>query len=229
MRTRAWLGALVLVAAAPTGPARAGLIVNQTPTDGDNVISQVFPNQPTSTTFAFDDFVTAQAYSLTALTVLGTERGDPTQNLAVTAEIWSGLPGAGSRVQAFAGFEDGGGTLHFDLGHYVLPAGSYWLTAYVTRPVPPTGPFQWFIDTYSPVTGMQAQLYNPGNGFGFGTDPFPIRRITPNPEDLAFTLSGDAVAVFVPVPEPGTLLLFALGTVAVAGWRRWRKHRCGMA
>jgi hypothetical protein len=35
------------------GQARADFIVNQTPADGDNIISQVFPNQSTSTTFAF--------------------------------------------------------------------------------------------------------------------------------------------------------------------------------
>jgi hypothetical protein len=204
------------------GQANAGIIVNQTPADaGVNIISQVFPNQPASSTFAFDDFVTTQTFSLASLTVLGTERGDFTQNIAVTVEIWTGLPGVGSRVQAFPGIEDSRGTLNFNLGDYILPAGSYWLTAYVTRPVIPSGMDQWFIDLHRPVSGSQAYLYNPGGGFGSGTSPFPISGFAGlPPEDLAFTLSGDMAVV----PEPSSLTLLGLGVVSLCCYT-WRRRR----
>jgi hypothetical protein len=135
----------------------------------------------------------------------------------VTAEIWNGLPGTGSLVQAFTGAEDGSGTLNFNLGGYVLPAGSYWLTAYVTRPF--TGGGQWFADNHTPVNGSQAQLYNPGGGFGHGTTPFPIQNINGTAEDLAFTLSGDPVAV---VPEPSAIVVWSLvaGIFSVGAMRK---------
>jgi hypothetical protein len=185
--------------------ANGGVIVNQTPSDGVDIISQVFPDNPTFSTMTFDDFVTSQAYSLTSLTALGTETGDATQNVTVTAEIWNGLPGTGAPVQVFsAGTEDGNGALNFNLGGYILPAGSYWLTAYVTRPIGTAGD-QWFFDTYTPISGSEAQVYNPGGGFGMGTSPIPISTALGGgaTEDLAFTLSCDPVAV---VPEPSTLV-----------------------
>jgi hypothetical protein len=121
-------------------------------------------------------------------------------------------------VQALSGSEDSSGTLQFDLGNYVLRAGSYWLTAYVTRPQSPSGMDQWFFDTFRPVNGSQAQLYNPGDGFGFGSNPFPISDVLDHPEDLAFTLSGNAV------PEPSGLTLVATATIPLFGYLSWRKR-----
>jgi hypothetical protein len=44
-----------------------------------------------------------------------------------------------------------------------------------------------------------------------------------SPGEPTYAISGLAIEPFVAVPEPSTLALFALGTAALAGWRRWRK------
>jgi PEP-CTERM motif len=192
---------------------RADIIVNQAP-NGGNIVSQVFPDFPAFSTYSFDDFTTTQAYQLTSLTAFGTEAGDPSQNVSVTAEIWNGLPGSGSMILSFTGSEDGAGSLNFSLGNALLPAGSYWLTAYVTRPDNPGG--QWFFDTSNLVQPSQAYVWNPGGGFGFGTSPFPIENVTGVPENLAYILQGTAA-----VPEPTSLTLLGIGMAFLA----WRKRK----
>jgi hypothetical protein len=90
----------------------------------------------------------------------------------------------------------------------------------VTRPF--SGGGQWFIDTSSPVTGQEAEAYNPGGGFGQGTSPFPVGNFFPMPEDLAFTLSGDLAST---APEPTSLTLLGIGTLGLLGNGLRRKQQ----
>jgi hypothetical protein len=196
--------------------ANADQIVNQHSSSGGDVSSQLFPDETSVSKFAFDDFVTTRANSLTSLAVYGAEGGgsEPSQNVAVTAEIWNGLPGTGSIVHSFSGTEDGSGNLDFNLGGYVLPAGSYWLSAYVTRPLNPGG--QWFWRLYTPVNGAQAELYSPGEA----STPSPIGDLFGVPFDLQFTLSGDAVSAPEPASEIGFAGLCGMGLIGFARSRR---------
>lgn len=196
------------------GSAHAEVLVNQ-PANSNNVASQSFSDFPSFTTFAFDDFTLTKNSSLTSLKAFGTETGNSGLNTSVTAEIWSGLPGSGSALASFSGTEDASGNLTFNLGGYQLGAGTYWLTGYVTRAFG-SGGGQWFFDTSEPVTGAEAQFYNPGNGFGLGSAPIPVSRLGIPASNLAFTLEGSAV------PEPASLALAGLG-LASLGFVRRRK------
>jgi len=191
----------------------AAVVVDQPAGPGD-YISQILPDRPLYSTITFDDFQTTQAYHLTSLTVPGTETGDLAQNLAVTANILTGAPGS-SVLQSFSGTEGVDGTLQFNLGGYALTAGSYWLSAYVTRDYTPGG--QWFIDTTSTVNGSQAEVQNIGGGYGFGTAPVTFTVALGSPQDIAFTLSGNAV------PEPSTIILFGLGALGLFAVARRRR------
>jgi hypothetical protein len=206
------------VLALNAGTARAVDIVNQPPNTGlPSRASQVFPDFAIFSTFEFDDFQTTTAFALTNLTVYGTELGNPAFNVAVTAQIWNGLPGSGAIVLSTMGMEVGMDLL-FDFGGQFLPAGSYWLTAFVTRPF--VGGGQWFWAENLPVTGSQSFFYNPGGGFGFGTTPIPGSTVFGTPANQAFLLQGIAF-----VPEPSSVALLAVGGAVGLLFRRWRP-RC---
>lgn len=198
--------------------ARAVVIWDQ-PGTGDGRIAQIFTdaaNAPFSA-FEFDDFNTSIGYFIETLTAYGVENGDPGQNVDIVGEIWNALPGifGGSIVMtSLSGSENlTTANLTIDFGGQFLPAGNYWVTAYVVRPFD-TGD-QWFWTTTDTITGNEAYFYNPGGGFGVGTDPIPGSNIHFDGErDMAFTLEGS------PVPEPATMLLISTGLAGLAGFRR---------
>lgn len=174
--------------------AEAVVIWDQ-PYDGysTGVASQDIIDMPDYSAYAFDDFSTAMAYSLNTMTMYVDgqegENSDPLQNVDVVAEIWSGLPGAGGIVASGNGIQVGE-DLVIDFAGTQLAAGDYWVTAYVVRPFDNGG--QWFWNTTTPVTGSEAYWWNPGGGFGHGTDPIPVANITSaGAADMAFRLEGD--------------------------------------
>jgi hypothetical protein len=146
--------------------------------------------------YEFDDFTTTINYNVTTLTVPGVELGTASANTAVTGEIWNGLPGSGGGsivMTSTHGKEKANGALAINFGSQLLPAGSYWITAFVTRNFSSGG--QWFWDRtleHGHYHGSQEQFYNPGGGFGFGTQPINGSAIFGTAEDMAFTLKGTA-------------------------------------
>jgi hypothetical protein len=184
--------------------AHADVIVDQPFNTNTSVLSQDSTDSPDVSNFAFDDFTTAIAFNLTTLTVFGD--GEPVFNTTgVIGQIWSDLPGSfgGSSILSVSGTPVGE-DLVFDFGGQLLPAGSYWLTAYLER----SGSLApWLWGTHLPVSGSELYFYSPGGGFSWGTDPVPIGSIPDSfgSFDAAFRLEGE------PVPEPATFVLVALG------------------
>lgn len=162
-------------------------------------VAQVFPDMQEFSAFQFDDFKTTKDHAITMLVVVGFEDpddppGDPEENIDVIGLIWDGLPGGmGGRVvlASVEGAEDAEtGMLMIDFGGQVLPGGSYWLTAYVVRPFDPGG--QWLWQATLPVRDSQEYFYNPGGGFGLGSEPLPGAEVFGVARDMAFTLYASA-------------------------------------
>lgn len=210
---RSRITTLFILALCVLMPASGAIIVDQSPANGLGYVAQNFTDLGFSA-LQFDDFTTSQAWALTTLTVYGTEMGNSSFNTAVTAEIWSGLPGSGSLVMSTVSGSQVGANLNLDFGGQALGAGSYWLTAYVTRSF--SGGGQWFWNSFAPVSGSESFLYDPSNYFGYGAAPIAgsLSLHAQIPLDMSFTLNGSEV------PEPSTLGLVLAGSALVAFARR---------
>ncbi len=176
------------------------LVIVSQPYDGtsNGAVAQVFPDMPSITSYEYDDFTTLIPYNVTALTVPGIEQGRMSFNKAVTGEILNGLPGKGGQVvMSGSGSEDSTGTLHINFNSQTLAPGSYWITAFVTRPFGFHGirvGGQWFWDRTTPVNGSEEYFRNPSGGFGFGRKPIPGSVVFGSPADMAFELDGNLPA-----------------------------------
>jgi hypothetical protein len=182
-------------------PAVADIIVDQPVTSGQ-YSSQDFPDFPTYSGQAFDDFALNQTFRLTTFRAFGIEavNSHPAANTSVTAEIRSAA-NINSPILLSATGSEVGTDLVFDFGGAVLGPGTYWISAYVTRPYDTGG--QWYWSGHKPVTGSAAKYHNPGDGFGLGNDPVDL--VSGQPSDLAFRLEG------TPVPAPPAVVLVGIG------------------
>ncbi|HOX38852.1 MAG TPA: PEP-CTERM sorting domain-containing protein [Candidatus Brocadiia bacterium] len=214
MRISAKVLLLALALALGANGSRAAVLVNQ-PWDSSsgNKIAQYFPSDGWGA-YEFDDFTTGTDYFVTSLYAQGIELGDPSYNLDVVGEIWDGLPGSGSLVLSSVTGTQMGSDLSIDFGGQYLPAGSYWITAYVVREFTPG--YQWFWYGTTPINGSEEYFYDPSNIFSYGV-LVPGSVVFSASTDMAFVLQGN------PVPEPSTVGLIGLGIVAVALRRRSRK------
>lgn len=198
---RCWRHAAAAIAVCFLGqdPVDAAVIVDQSSgATGQFIQSQDFPNLPDSTAVAFDDFFLAAAYHITAFTALGREYyGGPSFNLDVVGGIYASPDLTSAPILSASGTQVGN-DLIFDFGGAVLPAGQYWVGAYVVR----SNSFgSWVWNLRLPISGSTAVWHNPGGARGYGTTPVSLGNILEQ-ADLTFILSGDAVAP----PSPTTTI-----------------------
>lgn len=209
-----------------SAPAGAGTLYSQ-PYDGvsPGVPSQVFPDYPSYSTKAFDDFtVTGSGWLVQGATIYGQEQGDPTQNVSINLQFQSTtLPDYNSPASVITGgTEDASSSLNFNGLSVFLAPGTYWITAWVVRPELPTGG-QWFwsmTDVGNPI-GSEFYIQNPGGLISGATSAVPGSSVLGTlPSDLAFTLYGQAV-----VPEPSSMMLLAIGGLGLAVLARRTRAR----
>ena len=204
--------------------ARADILYTQ-PYDGTSpgAPSQMFPDYPAFSTLAFDDFTIAPGTSwlVTGATVYGQEQGTRPRTSAfsfsfrrrrcrtsMTRPIRS-IPGP--RIRA---------NLNFTGQNILLGPGTYWITAWVQRPLLPTGG-QWFwseTDSGNPI-GSEFYIQNPGGGLlgGLAVNATPGSVVFGQPQaDLSFTIYGQAI------PEPSSIVLLAAGAGGLLVFRRRR-------
>jgi hypothetical protein len=214
--------AAVSLVLSSASPVSADVIVDQPSNVANSAIaSQTFPDFLTANCLAFDDFTLSSKYALTSLRVYGFELGgDPSQNVSVTAQFRAAANVSSPGLMSFTGSESGS-DLVFDLGGALLGPGTYWISAFVTRPVSTGG--QWFWYFHRPVTGSQAMWQNPWGAFGMGTNPITAGAVAEaDSVDLAFRLEGHTSTSTVPAPP--ALVLVGLGAGCVAVRRSLRRR-----
>lgn len=169
-------------------------------------VAQKFSDFPTYDSFEFDDFSINQPHYIDQLFIPGQEGG--LAGGTVHGEIWTGTPGAGGSIVMSGTGSYSGQDLVINFNNQVLAAGNYLVTAYVNRAFGSYG--QWFWLATTPVTGAEHGFWNPGGGFGLGTNYQPgSQNLHPGLRlDMAFTLTG------TPVPAPGAIALLGLGLVS---------------
>lgn len=188
-------GAAVAMLMLTHGAGRAEVLVDQSAGQtGRYIQSQEFPDLPAYTAVAFDDFTIGTPFNLTSLTVFGRDfYGNPANNLSVVAGIYAAPDLTGAPILCARGVEVRAGALAnlvFDFGGATLPAGTYWLGAYIVRPNSQAG---WYWQLRLPITRSQAMWHNPGGGFGLGTTPTRLGDVLEE-SDLAFILNGNPSA-----------------------------------
>ncbi len=187
-----------------------------------NITSQIMSDLGVAT-YAFDDFSTGSAtWEITRVTIFGIEVGDLEANQAVKLAFTSEANSSAIGV-TFDGMQVGN-NLIFDMPGLVELSGDFWLTAWVERPVVPSG--QWFWELADQTYGSQFYLHNPDDYWGYGSAPNPGETypIVGSPADLAFKIEG-RVGCETVIPEASSLML-ALGALpAVAAVTRYRRSK----
>ena len=199
-------------------PADAALIVDQEPTADIGLPSTFFTLTPAISVAEIDSFTTAVAYNLGVFTAFPSSDGIGAP-ISVTASIYSGGPpgGPGAELVTTAfGTLNADDDIVVDFDGALLPAGSYYITAFLLRQTPNDGIWYWNT-TYS---GPQALTWKIGLGQPPASETSPF---TDQPLALAYTLTGTPVTETAPVPEPPTALLLSGGmafALLLAGRRR---------
>jgi hypothetical protein len=240
MKSNSIIGPLIALAiAACLGrpvTLHAGDILYTQPYDGSSpgVPAQMFtdtsPNYSSWSTEAFDDFtVTGRGWFVSGATFYGQDQGDPRQNVSINMQF---LTAPGFATSGISGGVEQAGNLNFNSLNIFLAPGTYWITGWVDRPELTGGQWFWDITNLGKPIGSEFFIQNPGGGLLFDANgnalaeqPTAGNQVfgTP-PSDLAFTLFG------VVVPEPSSVVLLAIGSMALAfgAWRARYRGYSGM-
>jgi hypothetical protein len=212
------------------------ILWNQSSATTNGVASQEFEAaQATYTIFAADDFTNAAPWKIGTIHVMGVVTTATGLNNASALQwaiyadnggVPAGYPGGGDApvwsislppTDAQVTLSDSNTDVTLNLTTPVnLPPGTYWLVFYPTMNFGTFG--QWYWATSTTTNGAIAQMINPGNGFGYGTDWASIQVFTIYTDhDLAFRLDGQAnAAAGIPTLGQWGMIFFVLLLAAVS-------------
>ncbi len=200
-------------------PANAQVLYKQSSNSSSLIAySQVFPDSAAHTAYSTDDFtVTGTGWDISKVTAYGTDYGDSTKNSAVSLAFTtepnaSAVPDVSTitPTNTYGGAEDTSGNLVFTKSIHLNP-GNYFITAFTTRNL---GNGAWAFKETTVVNGQEFYFSNPGGAIGGITNPY-------HPDaghDLAFEIDGTPSPGVPPaVPEPSSVLTFALAALGIGG------------
>ena len=197
--------------------ARADFIVDQQPTADIGLISTLYTLDAPFSTLEIDSFTTTTSYRLGTLTAFTSSDGAG-PNISVTGSIYSGGPPGGpsaNLVATASGTLDADHNIVVNFHDALLPAGTYYLTAFPERQIPLYGIWYW----NTTFSGPQALTWP----IGAGLSPAPeTSTFTDQPLALAYTLTG-TLATSAPEPPIWALLLSGFTFASLLSARRRRR------
>jgi len=202
-------------------PAQAITLWDQQPdTNFTAIVDQVFPDEPTFSTYLVSDVVFASNVTIDSVTTyfsdsFGSWPANATAILNIFADdgaLDTEDPTAGTSIAAtFSVGADGLELMASGLG-INLSAGTYWIGL---TPVLDSATYgQEFHQAGTAVVGAQSQLRNPGGAFGNGSDWFDGFDFAGHNYDGAITIEGSVV------PVPAAVWLFGSGLLGLIGIAR---------
>ena len=219
---KASLAILAGLGLAAAHPANAQVLYKQS-YDGVSSAapSQVLSDIPLLTSYSLDDFtVTGTGWDISKVTAFGKDTGNLNANSAVSLAFTtepnaSAVPdvSAITSTNTYTGVEKGPkgeANLVFTQPIHLNP-GNYFITAFVTRD---SSGGRWLFDETTHFHGQDFYVSNPGSGVGGGKTSY-------HPDaghDLAFEIEGTPSPGVPPaVPEPSSVLTFALAALGIGG------------
>ena len=204
--------------AQPTAQTESDLLWDQplSTVNTDAIVDQDFPDEPSFSSFLADDFVAGTPWvvdgfyipgdgwngfstllNATQLTFMiyeddmGVPAGDPSGRGDLP--FWAlSIPPTDSQLTITSGFSGMPSNVQLDLDSAVLlPAGHYWFIFYSTMFYSSYG--QYGRQPSDTTSGYTAQIVNPGNGFGFGTEWQSWDVIGILQQDIAFSIYGTSI------------------------------------
>lgn len=188
----------------------------------DGYVSHNFTNEPTQSTYLFDDFSNGVVWTITGVQAYFQQAPPPplggyaeyhlriTQNANFTSPGTIGLDFMTTQASTF---ELGNDRLNFNLGTGMdLAPGNWFISVWVVSDFNQTGQWNW--GGTEVVTGGEAIWHNPGGALIPGGVPVTVSSQGFDPVDAVFTIEGTAV------PEPGTFIAIGIGLAGLALARR---------
>jgi len=156
------------------------------PWDGASIAlpSQKFPDMTAFDVLCFDDIQLSNTTTINAATFYGVELGLSSQNISVEIGFASS-PNVSSIFISATGTQVGNNLVFSGLNINLAP-GQYYVTAYVVRSFGSGGQWTWKQTIFANASGglPQAYMHNPGNGFGWGSNPLPVSTVTGIPRQM---------------------------------------------